>query len=68
MLRETFRGTLSAQRERYCLSDRGLCHHAAGMRHAGGGQEQQMHHTRLLPHDKRRGNRSQRNLSARFDT
>lgn len=41
MLRETIRGALSAQRERYCLSHRGLCHHAAGMRHAGGGQTPQ---------------------------
>lgn len=68
MLRETFRGALSAQWERYCLSDRGLCHHAAGMRHAGGGQNQQMHHIRLLPRDKRRGNHSQRNLGARLLT
>lgn len=37
VLRETVRGALGAQRERHCLSDRGLCHHAAGMRHAGGG-------------------------------
>lgn len=66
MLRETFRGALSAQWERYCLSDRGLCHHAAGMWHAGGGQNQQMHHIRLFPHD--RGNHSQTNLSARFYT
>lgn len=41
MLRETIRGALSAQRERYCLSHRGLCHHAAGMWHAGGGQTPQ---------------------------
>lgn len=38
MLRETIRGALSAQRERYCLSYRGLCHHAAGVWHAGGGK------------------------------
>lgn len=50
VLRETVRGALSAQRERHCLSDRGLCHHAAGMWHAGGGQRQQMHHIR--PPDK----------------
>lgn len=68
MLRETFRGALSAQWERYCLSDRGLCHHAAGMWHAGGGQNQQMHHIRLLPHDKRRRHHSQRNWGARFYT
>lgn len=37
VLWETIRGALSAQRERYCLSDRGLCHHAAGMWHAGRG-------------------------------
>lgn len=31
-------------------------------------RSKQMHHIRLLPHDKRRGKRSQRNLSARFHT
>lgn len=41
VLRETIRGALSAQRERYCLSHRGLCHHAAGVWHAGGGQTPQ---------------------------
>lgn len=49
VLRETVRGALSAQREGHCLSDRGLCHHAAGMWHAGGGQSQQMH--RIRPRD-----------------
>lgn len=44
VLRETVRGALGTQRERYCLSDRGLRHHAAGMWHAGGGQSQHMHH------------------------
>lgn len=38
VLREIIRGALSAQRERYCLPYRGLCHHAAGVWHAGGGQ------------------------------
>lgn len=63
MLRETFRGALSAQWEGYCLSDRGLRHHAAGMWHAGGGQNQQMHDMCLLPLDKSRGNNLQRNWS-----
>lgn len=46
VLREAVRGALSAQRERHCLSHRGLRHHAAGMWHAGGGQSQQTHHIR----------------------
>lgn len=48
VLREAIRGALSAQRERYCLSHRGLCHHAAGMWHAGGGQTAQQTHTHAL--------------------
>lgn len=47
VLWETIRGALSAQRERYCLSDRGLCHHAAGMWHAGRGQSQTNTDTQL---------------------
>lgn len=46
VLRETIRGALSAQRERYCLPHRGLCHHAAGVWHAGGGQT----HTHICLH------------------
>lgn len=53
MLWEAIRRALSAQRERYCLSDRGLCHHAAGMWHAGGGETSTIapHLSRLLSYD-----------------
>lgn len=38
LLREAAGRALRAQWERYCFPNRGLCHHAARVRHARGGQ------------------------------